>query len=94
MADTRAHTTGEVVEVRCNLPECPQPVIGVYLPEMHAAHGSKLDEDYHWWRVHEIPARQKEALEGINSALESAIPDAGAVMAEYGLPFELVSSGD
>lgn len=35
MPDTIAHTAGEVIEVRCNLNDCPAPIIGLYLPEYY-----------------------------------------------------------
>lgn len=87
MTNTIAHTTGEVIEVRCNLDDCPAPIVGVYLPEYYEPAAVDSASEHHLWVHHLLPARLQEVNAQL-STLEAFIPGISTVMAECGLKFE------
>lgn len=90
MSDAIAHTAGELIEVRCTLPGCPMPLIGVYLPELYAPGSEAPASERHLWTHHILPRRMQEFEDAANAqpfSLEGLAPGISAVMAEHRLQF-------
>jgi hypothetical protein len=90
MSDVMAETNGKVITLRCNLPGCPHPHIGTWLPEAYGPGVYECESDRHWFEQHVLPARLRQVTAEINaqpSSLEAHMPGISAVMAEHGLRF-------